>query len=145
MGPGWAQGAQTWISWGMESGEKLVPRGRYTHRCVRAAELVRLPRIWSTELPICPSERPKRFSKSSEGQIQEGGFSDFFEKPKGPFRIVQLTQSTQPPGPGTPISRCADPRYIGILENQVLWQQDLASHEEILICLAKILESGFNL
>ena len=133
MGPGWAQGAQTWISWGVESGEKLVPRANGAHHEARAAESVRLPRIWSTGLPICPPQGPKRFSKSSEGQIQEGAFWDFFGKPEGPFRGIHLTQNTQPPGPGTPISRSAAPCYIGIPENQVVWQQDLASHEEILI------------
>ena len=113
--------------------EKLVPRANGAHHEARAAESVRLPRIWSTGLPICPPQGPKRFSKSSEGQIQEGGFWDFFGKPEGPFRGIHLIQNTQPPGPGTPISRSSAPCYIGIPENQVVWQQDLDSHEEILI------------
>ena len=111
----------------------MVPRANGTHHEARAAESVRLPRIWSTGLPICPPQGPKRFSKSSEGQIQEGAFWYFFAKPEGLFRGIHLTQNTQPPGPGTPISRSAAPCYIGIPENQVVWQQDLASHEEILI------------
>ena len=84
VGPGWAQGAQTWISWGVESGEKLVPRANGAHHEARAAESVRLPSFWSTGLPICPPQGPKRFSKSSEGQIQEGGILGFlFEKGGG--------------------------------------------------------------
>ena len=79
MGPGGP--GEFWIfSWGVEPGEKLVPRANGAHHEARAAELVRLPRIWSTELPICPFERPKRFSKSSEGQIQEGAFLDFLKR-----------------------------------------------------------------
>ena len=132
MGPWWAQGGPNLGFAGGQPGEKMVPRANGTHHEARAAESVRLPRIWSTGLPICPPQGPKRFSKSTEGQIQEGGFWDFFGKPEGPFRRMHLSQNTQPPGPGTPISRSAAPCYIGIPENQVVWQQLLASHEEIL-------------
>ena len=63
----------------VESGEKLVPRGRHAHGRVRAAELVRMPRISPPELPICSSESPKPFFLSTNWQIQGGAFPPFFE------------------------------------------------------------------
>ena len=106
-------------------GQRDPPRGARRRVSVTAANSVHGASDMS-------ASRPETIFKVVRGPNPGGGIlGRFFGKLEGPFRGVHLTQNTQPPGPGTPISRCADPCYIGIPGDQPIWQQDLASHEEI--------------
>ena len=96
-GPGEGPGP---ITFGGKSREKLVPRAPHGHGSVRAAELVRLPRISPPELPICPSEGPKPFFLSTNWQIQGGGFPLFFENSGGHFAGLTFWQKQDHQGQG---------------------------------------------